>query len=733
MKSSSDRPFMNKKFAELNTLAEAGFQSKDLGLLSAIAHELRFRDKSWSKELLRKVEYFLSNPAPEPKAMEFVTTPRPIKFSEEQLGIIKSPASARLLVEAGPGTGKTEVLVGRVAHLISEMSIPASSILLMSFTRSAVTEMKSRISSRCKDKDVAFLNAMTMDSLMFRIGKDLGHDAQSLFESFDGNVHTALNAIRIGNPHVSQFFSKLRHVIIDEAQDVLGVRADFICALIRLLGHDCGMTVAGDPLQSIYGFTIEDDELKDNDVVPPPTRLWSSLLSSDISFEKKRLTVIYRVGTDSLKSHFEKIRPLVPENGKADKATYASLKKAIEEGKPPVAEQDLAGQSTLFGNMVHPNDMVLFRFKYQSLLSAHKTERVCRLRFSEYPPVVFPWLACLFHDRDITKDALISKSDFDILWAERIERLEDKYVFLSCGHNETTGWTLLEALAPGRDGHVDLVKIRTLASRPKPPLELTVPDFGIDGPIFSTIHSAKGRESSGVHLFLPDHDDPYHEERSGTPEEQIAEECRVLYVGATRPRERFHVGNTSFNFMEVPRRLMSLRSGRKTMSAGRFRGRHRSTSCFRMQIGLFNDFQTQDIVSRERLGTESAEELQMALVEMAGEIKSTRNLLKVSLKKAKDNDNDIYHATLNGKILMRTTSFFSEELRAVVRKVGQNIKHDALPPETIEPCYFFGLRTVSVPMDSAELGLLSKPFSKSGFYLAPLLSGYPRLKVGVKE
>ena len=729
MKSPSDRPFMTKKFAELNTLAEACFQSKDLGLLGAIAHELRFRDKSCSKELLRKVEYFLSNPAPQPKAMDFTTTPKPIKFSNEQLDIIERPASARLLIEAGPGTGKTEVLVGRVAHLISEKNIPASSILLMSFTRSAVTEMKSRISNRCKGKDVAFLNAMTMDSLMFRIGKDLGHDAQSLFESFDGNVQTALNAIRIGNPHVSQFFSRLRHVIIDEAQDVLGVRADFICALIGLLGHECGMTVAGDPLQSIYGFTIEDDELKDDDVVPPPTRLWSSLLSFDISFAKKRLTVIYRVGTDSLKSHFEKIRPLVPENGKADKATYASLKKAIEEGKPPVAEQDLAGQSTLFGNMVHPNDMVLFRFKYQSLLSAHKTERVCRLRFSEYPSVVFPWLAWLFHDRDITIDALISKSDFHILWAERIERLEDKYVFLSCGYNETTGWALLEGLAPGRDGHVDLVKIRTLASRPKPPLELTVPDFGIDGPIFSTIHSAKGRESSGVHLFLPDHDDPYHEERSGTPEEQIAEECRVLYVGATRPRERFHIGNTRYNFWEVPRRLKSLRSGRKTMTAGRYR----STSCFRMQIGLFNDFQTHDIVSRERLGIESAEELQMALVEWAGEIKSSGNLLKVSLEKFKDNDNDIYQATLNGKILMRTTSFFSEELRSVVRKVGQNIKHDTFPPETIEPCYFFGLRTVSVPMDSAELGLLSKPFSKSGFYLAPLLSGYPRLKVGVKK
>ena len=724
-----NRPHLNKLFPELNSLAETGFKNRDFDLLREISRELTHRKKPWSKELLKKIEYFINNPNPESVPTVPVALPKPVIFSSEQLVIIESPASARLLVEAGPGTGKTEVLVGRVTHLISEKSIPASSILLMSFTRSAVTEMKLRISNRCKGKDVSFLNAMTMDSLMFRIGRDLGHDAKSLFESFDGNFQTALKAIRAGNPHVSQFFSKLRHVIIDEAQDVLGVRADFICALIGLLDHSCWMTVAGDPLQSIYGFTLEDDELKDDDSVPPPNRLWSSLLSSDISFERKRLKTIYRVGTDSLKSHFEKIRPLVPENGKADNVTYASLKKAIEEGKPPVSEKDLAGQSTLFGNMVLPDDMVLFRFRFQSLLSAHETERVCRLRFSEYPQVVFPWLACLFHDRDITEDSLISQSEFDILWAERIEKLEDKYVFLSYGHNRESAWSLLESLSPGGKGNVDLVKIRTLASRPKPPLELTVPDFGIDGPIFSTIHSAKGRESAGVHLFLSSHDDPYQSERGGTREEQIAEECRVLYVGATRPRERFHVGNTGFNFREVPRRLKSFRSGRKTMTAGRYW----KTSCFRMQVGLFHDFQTHDIVSRERLGEESAEDLQIALVEWAAEIKSTGRLLKVALHKDKGDDNDIYHATLNERILMRTTSFFSEELRAVVRKVGQNIKHDTFPPETIEPCYFFGLRTVSVPMDSAELGLLSRPFSKSGFYLAPLLSGYPRLKVGVKE
>ena len=724
-----DRPFINKKFPELNILAEKGVQAKEIGLLNVVAHELRFRKSSSSKELLRKIEYFLSNPSQDQKEMDSAGVPPPIKYSNEQLDIITGPASARLLVEAGPGTGKTEVLVARVAHLISEKHLPASSILLMSFTRSAVTEMKSRVSNRCDGKDVAFLNAMTMDSLMFRIGKDLGRDTQSLFESFEGNVEAALTALRAGNPHVSQFFSSLRHVIIDEAQDVLGERADFTCALIGLLGATCGMTVAGDPLQSIYGFTIEDDELKDDEVVPPPTRLWSSLVGSDMSFERKRLGAIYRVAPGPLRTHFETIRPLVPENGKADNSTYTALKKAIEEGKQPVTEQDLAGQANLFGKLVKPSDMVLFRFKFQSLLAAHKTERVCRLRFSEYPPVIFPWLACLFHDRDIEKAPFISKSDFNSLWVERIEQLDDRYALLRCGHSADSAWSILEILAPKLEGHVDLIKIRTLASRSKPPLELTMPDFGIDGPVFGTIHSAKGRESSGVHLFLPDHNDPYHDERRGNPEEQIAEECRVLYVGATRPRERFYVGNTVFNHREIPRRLMSFRNGRKAMTAGRYR----KTSLFRIQVGLRNDFQTHDIVARERIGNESAEELQMALVEWSAEIMSTGKLLPFRMTKIQQQDNDIYHVVLQNRVLMRSTSSFSEELRSAVRKVGQNIRRDTFPPDVIEHGYFFGVRTVALPPDSDELGLLSKPFSKSGFYLAPLLSGYPRIKVGVRE
>ena len=48
------------------------------------------------------------------------------------------------MVLAGPGSGKTSVIVERTAYIINEGKIPASSILVVTFSRAAATEMKER-------------------------------------------------------------------------------------------------------------------------------------------------------------------------------------------------------------------------------------------------------------------------------------------------------------------------------------------------------------------------------------------------------------------------------------------------------------------------------------------------------------------------------------------------------------------------------------------------------------
>src|SRR3989344_5470128 len=50
-----------------------------------------------------------------------------------------------VMVVAGPGTGKTQVLALRIANILQETDTTASEILSLTFTRSGVNEMKDRL------------------------------------------------------------------------------------------------------------------------------------------------------------------------------------------------------------------------------------------------------------------------------------------------------------------------------------------------------------------------------------------------------------------------------------------------------------------------------------------------------------------------------------------------------------------------------------------------------------
>jgi DNA helicase-2/ATP-dependent DNA helicase PcrA len=51
----------------------------------------------------------------------------------------------------------------------------------------------------------------------------------------------------------------IRHFIIDEYQDLTGIRATLVQRLLEILAagnDDCGFTVLGDPDQAIYDWPI---------------------------------------------------------------------------------------------------------------------------------------------------------------------------------------------------------------------------------------------------------------------------------------------------------------------------------------------------------------------------------------------------------------------------------------------------------------------------------------------
>lgn len=187
-----------------------------------------------------------------------------------QLTAINACASAKMLVLAGPGAGKTEVLARRIAALLSQ-GLAAPSLLVLSFSRSAVRTLTERL-ARLDGLDEQVLEELrhvsirTFDSWAFRILRLLGKDSDELLNRpHDENIAALVDVLRAPQAvEVQRALKGVRHVLIDEVQDLAGVRGDLVFELLKVLAprssEETGFTLLGDPAQSIYGFGVRNAE-----------------------------------------------------------------------------------------------------------------------------------------------------------------------------------------------------------------------------------------------------------------------------------------------------------------------------------------------------------------------------------------------------------------------------------------------------------------------------------------
>lgn len=98
-------------------------------------------------------------------------------LNASQKQAVTAPVGSRLCVIAGPGTGKTKVLVSRVAYLLIHYKVAPQCIIVTTFTKKAANEMLSRLRLILEGTglDIGKLMVGTFHSICYRIIKRYGH------------------------------------------------------------------------------------------------------------------------------------------------------------------------------------------------------------------------------------------------------------------------------------------------------------------------------------------------------------------------------------------------------------------------------------------------------------------------------------------------------------------------------------------------------------------------------
>ncbi|MFD2921312.1 RecQ family ATP-dependent DNA helicase [Terrimonas rubra] len=199
---------------------------------------------------------FLSKYFPGSRQDEIKRTLTPEKFmrlfgalSPTQLKIIKNTNSQYIVVAAGPGSGKTRLLVHKLASLLMAEDVKHEQLLMLTFSRAAATEFKKRLIELIGNA-AHFTEIKTFHSYCFDLLGRIG----SLLES-DNIIQTAVAKIR--NGEIETFRITKAVLVVDEAQDMNSEEYELVKALMEQ-NEDMRVILVGDDDQNIYGFRRAD-------------------------------------------------------------------------------------------------------------------------------------------------------------------------------------------------------------------------------------------------------------------------------------------------------------------------------------------------------------------------------------------------------------------------------------------------------------------------------------------
>ena len=439
----------------------------------------------------------------------------PEDIVSEQDAVMQAGTDSDMIVIAPPGTGKTHVLVERIAYLVGcgKSANPLAEILVLSFTRSAVAELRKRLAAKVAaggDGEMLYAKIRTFDSLATQLLKlDLGPGA--IESGFEQRIEQFNAKIRDNSlPNAEGELSKVRFLLVDEVQDLNGPRAEMVLELARRVSEAGGCSLfLGDPAQAIYDFADNHGQVSLTSV-----QFLENLIHGEYSGQPPRrveFSQYRRFETPEILDFVHSARSAMGENGLSpDGAQLDELLRSLGKQLPL---SDLAALAATPGRkalLTRTNLEAYWLWDYcrREGIPVH----LWRGAMGNFWPGWIGRLALGFQSKVMSQGMALKR------WNSHIAA----HVRLSFA--EAMDFLHEQGILDSASGQISISELNYLIGNSAPVQEA---DDSSEHIVISTIHRSKGLEFENVFLYAPS---------DGTLGKG-GDEVRVVYVAATRAKQ----------------------------------------------------------------------------------------------------------------------------------------------------------------------------------------------------
>ncbi len=437
------------------------------------------------------------------------------ELSARQLEIINDK-SKRIVVAAGPGSGKTRVLVHKLASLLLMEDVKSEQLLMLTFSRAAAIEFKSRLIDLIGPA-AYYVEIKTFHSFCFDL---LGKNGN--LEEVQDVVKTAVEKIRNDEVEAGKISKSV--VVVDEAQDMDVNEFALLRALMEHNEKEMRLIAVGDDDQNIYEFRGSNSNyfkslLVDNEVVSYEMtenyRSCCEVVLAANTFAKQIRDRMKTTPIQAASSEDGEVIVVRHHSQNLEVPLVKHLLKRQQSGRTCVLTSTNDEALRVLGLLLHNN------------LKAKLIQSSDGFRFFDLVEVRY-FLNCIDYQ---LKSPLIS----DEQWNNAKNALHQAF-------STSANWDLISSFI---DKFETVYQKKYRSDLRDFVMESQLEDFCEDGttPIFvSTIHKSKGREFDQVFMLL-----------DGVAL-RTDEERRRLYVGMTRAKKSLviHCNNDVMDCLQMP-------------------------------------------------------------------------------------------------------------------------------------------------------------------------------------